>query len=390
MMKFYRENKVNPLASCLPLVAQLPVFLALFYMLRKDLRHDICPEVNPPGTPNPEPCGAGGDAEFLFIPDLTDKATGGVLVALIVLYVGSQLLSSCMSTATRTGSSGCIMFALPFFFVTFVINSRPACSSTGSRRTCGRSCSRRSCGSGSGRCDHPADAPAPGLGGCFERPVAADAATGSRRDGARPAGAVARASARRARPRAARRRRRLPRRARRRSARGGADERRGRPGRARPRPARARSPTRWGSSGASRSSSTRRDPRHADGEDLGLFIGRHGQTIDAVQHLAYKAAAHGADAAPRVESSTPRATASGGARCCTGRPTRRRTTPCARPPGGAGRDERDGAQGRARAPEGPRRRRDLLRGHGARPPPRRRAAALTTRETFHVGTRRSS
>src|SRR5687768_272502 len=27
-----------------------------------------------------------------------------------------------------------------------------------------------------------------------------------------------------------------------------------------------------------------------EGEELGLFIGRHGQTIDAVQHLAYKAA----------------------------------------------------------------------------------------------------
>ena len=27
-----------------------------------------------------------------------------------------------------------------------------------------------------------------------------------------------------------------------------------------------------------------------DGEDLGLFIGRHGQTIDAVQHLAFKVA----------------------------------------------------------------------------------------------------
>jgi len=26
------------------------------------------------------------------------------------------------------------------------------------------------------------------------------------------------------------------------------------------------------------------------GDDLGLFIGRHGQTIDAVQHLAYRAA----------------------------------------------------------------------------------------------------
>ena len=43
MMKFYRENKVNPFASCLPLVAQLPVFLALFYMLQDDLRLDICP-----------------------------------------------------------------------------------------------------------------------------------------------------------------------------------------------------------------------------------------------------------------------------------------------------------------------------------------------------------
>ena len=60
MMKFYRENKVNPFASCLPLVAQLPVFLALFYMLQTDLRLDICPDINPPGTANPQPCGHGG------------------------------------------------------------------------------------------------------------------------------------------------------------------------------------------------------------------------------------------------------------------------------------------------------------------------------------------
>ena len=37
------------------------------------------------------------------------------------------------------------------------------------------------------------------------------------------------------------------------------------------------------------------------GEDMGLFIGRHGQTIDAVQHLAFKVAAHGQAPAPRVE-----------------------------------------------------------------------------------------
>ena len=46
-MKFYRENSVNPFASCLPMVAQLPVFLSLYYMLRVDLRHDICPDINP-------------------------------------------------------------------------------------------------------------------------------------------------------------------------------------------------------------------------------------------------------------------------------------------------------------------------------------------------------
>jgi spoIIIJ-associated protein len=37
------------------------------------------------------------------------------------------------------------------------------------------------------------------------------------------------------------------------------------------------------------------------GDDLGLFIGRHGQTIDAVQHLAFKVAAQGRSPAPRVE-----------------------------------------------------------------------------------------
>src|SRR3712207_1273831 len=93
MMKFYKENKVNPFASCLPMLAQLPVFLSLFYMLQADLRRDICPGINPPGVEDPRPCGEGGAAEFFFIPDLTNKATGVVLVSLIVLYVGSQLLS---------------------------------------------------------------------------------------------------------------------------------------------------------------------------------------------------------------------------------------------------------------------------------------------------------
>jgi YidC/Oxa1 family membrane protein insertase len=121
-MKFYQEHKVNPFASCLPLVAQLPVFLSLFYMLRKDLRHDICPDINPANVPNPKPCGASPASEFWFIPDITDKATGGVLVTLIILYVGSQLVSSLlMLTATTDKNQRTIMLVLPFVFVPFIL-----------------------------------------------------------------------------------------------------------------------------------------------------------------------------------------------------------------------------------------------------------------------------
>src|SRR5215208_1226506 len=95
MMKFYGENKVNPLSSCLPIVAQLPIFFALFYMLRHDLRFDICGQTA-------KPCQEviPDSAQFLFIPDLTDNATGAVLVVLIALYVGSQLASSVLMSTT--------------------------------------------------------------------------------------------------------------------------------------------------------------------------------------------------------------------------------------------------------------------------------------------------
>lgn len=115
MMKFYSENKVNPFGSCLPLVAQLPVFLSLFYMLQKDLRLDICGQ-------SKDPCGPSSAAEFFFIPDITDKATGGVLITLIVLYVGSQLVSSLLMSVTADRNQKMIMLALPFVFVVFILN----------------------------------------------------------------------------------------------------------------------------------------------------------------------------------------------------------------------------------------------------------------------------
>src|SRR3954470_1767354 len=127
MMRFYQENKVNPFSSCLPLVAQLPVFFSLFYMLRKDLRHDICPALNPANIPNPQPCsnapgGAPEAAHFLGIPDITDKATGTVLAVLVVLYVASQLVSSLLMPSTVDRNQRMIFLALPFIFIPFIIN----------------------------------------------------------------------------------------------------------------------------------------------------------------------------------------------------------------------------------------------------------------------------
>ena len=127
MMKFYQENKVNPFASCLPLAAQMPVFLALFYMLRKDLKHDICPQItqvaHQMGTSVSNlTCEqvAPGSAKFLFIPDLTAKATGAVLVVLIILYVSSQLASSLVMSVSADKNQRRLIVLLPLVFVTFV------------------------------------------------------------------------------------------------------------------------------------------------------------------------------------------------------------------------------------------------------------------------------
>ena len=112
MMRFYQENKVNPFASCIPLLAQLPVFITLFFVLKEELPDDI-------GCKAGE---CGSEASFLFISDLTAKATGGELIALLVLYVGTQLISGLVMAVTADKSQRMIMFILPFVFVPFVIS----------------------------------------------------------------------------------------------------------------------------------------------------------------------------------------------------------------------------------------------------------------------------
>src|SRR3954452_3203399 len=120
MMRFYQENKVNPFSSCLPLVAQLPVFISLFYMLRTDLRYDICPDIQKAAAHPPVPCGPVPEAHFLGIPDITAAAHGSTLVILIVLYVSSQLLSSILMPSTVDKTQRRIFLALPFLFAPFI------------------------------------------------------------------------------------------------------------------------------------------------------------------------------------------------------------------------------------------------------------------------------
>ena len=62
MMKLYSEHKVNPFASCLPLLAQLPVFISLFYLLQDDLRFEIC------GQTRRSPCGESPGVELPLHP----------------------------------------------------------------------------------------------------------------------------------------------------------------------------------------------------------------------------------------------------------------------------------------------------------------------------------
>ncbi|MGH2959998.1 MAG: YidC/Oxa1 family membrane protein insertase [Solirubrobacterales bacterium] len=108
LMKFFKTHGINPLASCFPLLLQMPFFIAMFYALREtSLQVDM----------------NATDPSFFFITNLTKNPTGAELVILLVLYVGSQLGSTLVSLSTATDQmQRRLMLALPFIFVPFVIN----------------------------------------------------------------------------------------------------------------------------------------------------------------------------------------------------------------------------------------------------------------------------
>ncbi|MGH3103431.1 MAG: YidC/Oxa1 family membrane protein insertase [Gaiellaceae bacterium] len=111
LMKFYKENKINPAASCLPIVAQIPVFIALFFVLR-DFKDEILPRF-------PE-----ADLSWLqVVPDITAEANAhwsGYL--LLAIYAISQTTSTLLMSTTMDKTQRTLLLVLPLAFLFFILN----------------------------------------------------------------------------------------------------------------------------------------------------------------------------------------------------------------------------------------------------------------------------
>ena len=106
MMKFYKENDVNPFGSCLPLLLQAPVFIALYFTLRDANFAD------------------GSDQSFMgAIPDISLLLTeiGWAVIPLVGVYAVSQLISTELSAMpTMSKNQRWLMRLLPIGIVFFI------------------------------------------------------------------------------------------------------------------------------------------------------------------------------------------------------------------------------------------------------------------------------
>jgi YidC/Oxa1 family membrane protein insertase len=105
LMKFYKENHINPAASCLPMVAQFPIFIALYLTLKHFAKH----------------AHSGSLSWLHIVPSITahaDSHWSGFL--LLAIYAGSQTLSSYFMSATMDKAQRTIMMILPLVFITVV------------------------------------------------------------------------------------------------------------------------------------------------------------------------------------------------------------------------------------------------------------------------------
>ncbi|MDH4103381.1 MAG: YidC/Oxa1 family membrane protein insertase [Thermoleophilia bacterium] len=109
LMKFYKENKINPYASCLPIVFQIPIFISLFFVL-KGFEKEIFPKF-------PE-----SSLDWIGLVDITEPTRDGWGPVLIAVYVVSQLTSTyLMSTSMQSKAQRWMIMVLPIAFLPFII-----------------------------------------------------------------------------------------------------------------------------------------------------------------------------------------------------------------------------------------------------------------------------
>ena len=110
LMKFYKENKINPYAACLPIVFQIPIFISLFFVL-KDFEKEVFPDF------------AGSSLDWLGLVNITENVKTGWGPLLLLVYVASQLTSTwLMSTQMQSTAQRVMIMVLPIAFIPFILN----------------------------------------------------------------------------------------------------------------------------------------------------------------------------------------------------------------------------------------------------------------------------
>jgi YidC/Oxa1 family membrane protein insertase len=129
LMKFYRENKINPYASCLPIVLQIPIFIALFFVLR-DFEEEVFCDPDLGGATKCEEVDGSlqalpdfvSELEWLNLVNITADTVDGWGPLLLVVYVISQLTSTwLMSTSMQSAAQRWLIMALPILFIPFIL-----------------------------------------------------------------------------------------------------------------------------------------------------------------------------------------------------------------------------------------------------------------------------
>ena len=110
LMKFYKENKINPYASCLPIAFQIPIFISLFFVLR-DFEKEVFPKFQE------------STLDWLGLIDITEPTIDAWGPVLLVVYVASQLTSTwLMSTQMQSMAQRVMIMVLPIVFIPFILS----------------------------------------------------------------------------------------------------------------------------------------------------------------------------------------------------------------------------------------------------------------------------